>query len=433
MGQEENTVKRNYFKVHKYQHQALTSDKRFIALISGIQGGKTTTGCYWLIDEIYKSPTSNFIICADSYKRLEQSTLIKFFEIFPHDWGNYLKQQNVVELPEGGKIFIRSLDDPDALEGIPDVRAAWMDEGGKTKYGAWINFQGRLARNQGRGLITTTPYAFNWLYYDFYKKWLAGDPNYEVIQFQSIENPSFSQDEFERLKTDMSEADFQRKYCGVFARREGLVYYLDHDSIVEDIEYSNLTMYAGIDWGFTNPTAFVIIGVDSDLNYAQVAEYYETKKTTPELIEAAHKFQTKYKIKYWYADPEDPEKIAQFNRAGLRTIPAINDWEKGHSAVTEVLRNKRFQIIRGKCPNTLDEFESHHYPEGDEGREIKEKPVDANNHALSGVRYVIVSNEGGTGRIVRPSDRKPKNQVERIERLLSDKHNRRRRKDWYYA
>jgi PBSX family phage terminase large subunit len=431
------TVRETLFRPHPFQERALLSNKRFIAMVAGIQSGKTTTGAYWKIGQVRKYPRDNHLICADTYKRLEQSTLIKFFEIFPRSWGEHKAQKQLIELNEGGIIFFRSLDDPDAIEGIPDVRSAWMDEGGKANRKAWVNFQGRLARLQGQGLITTTPYAFNWLFNDFYKRWLRGEPDYDVIQFESIANPSFPKAEFERLKGELSEAEFKRKYCGNFARMEGLVYELQTEAIVESIEAQGLTYYGGIDWGFTNPCALVVVGVDSDINIAQVDEYYQTKKTTPELIEAAKKLQAKYGIKLWYADPEDPEKIAQFNKAGLRTIAAKNEWELGRDALTKVLRAPgRYKIVRKDCPNTLEEFETHHYPEGTDEKGEKEAPIDANNHALSALRYIVVMVEGGTGKIRNTTPGLPLNQKERIERLLQDKNGRgrvrRKTKDWYY-
>lgn len=382
---------------------------------------------------VREEPTSNYIICADTYKRLEQSTLIKFFEIFPRSWGIYQKQKNIVELKEGGTIFIRSLDDSDALEGIPDVRAAWMDEGGKTNRKSWINFQGRLARRQGQGLITTTPYAFNWLYSDFYQKWIEGDEMYDVIQFKSTENPTFPEEEFDRLKNELPEAEFKRKYCGTFSRMHGLVFELPRTSIVEKAEISGLTYYLGIDWGYTNPCAMVVIGVDKDGNFLQVDEFYKNKQTTPELLEAAERLVEKYEIKHIYADPEDPEKIQQFNRAGMRTIPANNDWEKGRNIVNIALNTNKYKIVRKRCPNTLKEFELYHYPEPDDERAITEKPVDANNHALSGVRYIMVMAIGGTGRVLRTTSKGPKTQKDRIEKLLAGGSKKRTpNKNWYY-
>ena len=43
------------FTPHPYQAMVLKSTARFIAAVTGVQGGKTTSGAVWLIREIKES------------------------------------------------------------------------------------------------------------------------------------------------------------------------------------------------------------------------------------------------------------------------------------------------------------------------------------------------------------------------------------------
>ena len=75
------------FHPHPGQQLVLDSPRRFIATISGVQGGKTTVGAIWLLREIYKDYEAgiqgDYLIVAPTNKIIQQSTLVKFRELFP--------------------------------------------------------------------------------------------------------------------------------------------------------------------------------------------------------------------------------------------------------------------------------------------------------------------------------------------------------------
>src|SRR5262245_27894960 len=122
------------FTPHIGQQYTLDSKARFIADITGLQGGKTTGGAIWFLREIYESykrgERGNWLIAAPTVKILQQSTLPKFREFFPNDWGSWKEQKQCFELAWGDSIFVRSTDEPDHLEGMT-VRGAWIDEAGQ--------------------------------------------------------------------------------------------------------------------------------------------------------------------------------------------------------------------------------------------------------------------------------------------------------------
>jgi len=139
----------------------LRSRKRFIIAIAGIQGGKTTAGVLWLIQEIRKNPKGTFLVGSPSFKILNQSTLEKIFDLMPESiWGSYNKMEQVYRLKSGGKIFFRSLESPDSVEGMT-ANAVWLDEAGQMKYRAWVNVLSRVSATNGRILITTSPYCYD--------------------------------------------------------------------------------------------------------------------------------------------------------------------------------------------------------------------------------------------------------------------------------
>ena len=173
---ETQTIQEKEITLADHQAKAIDSQKRFIALIGGTGGGKTFTGPMWLYQEIEKHPDDHFLVIAPTYKMLIRATVPTMIEIFrgTHAEGEYKASIGQYVLPTGGTIWFGSADRPETLEG-GQYRAAWLDEAGQMKRQVWIVIQARLGLKQGRAFITTTPYAVNWLYTEFYKKWLAGD------------------------------------------------------------------------------------------------------------------------------------------------------------------------------------------------------------------------------------------------------------------
>ena len=179
------------------QFKAFNFSTQFGAAIAGVQGGKTTVGAFWSAKKIQDFPEGNGIIAAPSYKILNQSTLDKFFTHFSVLRPYYKQQKGEIELPTGGKVFIRSMDEPWGAEGIT-AHWAWADEAGQMHRNAWTVLRARVSTTRGQVFMTTTPYDLGWLYQDFYLPWQKGeDPAYSVFNWRSIDNPYFPPDYFE--------------------------------------------------------------------------------------------------------------------------------------------------------------------------------------------------------------------------------------------
>jgi len=359
-------------------------------MITGIQGGKTTTGCFWIMDGVGQFPGDDFLIAAPTYKILQQSTLRKFFELFPELRRFYKAQDQVIVLPNGGNIYIRSTEDPDSIEGMT-LRRAWLDEGGQMKERAWINVQGRTAILQGQVLVTTTPYFLNWLFHDFYKSWQSNDKDFDVIQYQSSDNPWFPMVEQERAKAQMKTEDYERRYLGVFRQLSGLVYdWFEPRYIIDAIppEEKIYEIMGGIDWGFSVPTGALWVAFAKSGNIYIIDEYYRAQLAQNVNIQNIKKQNDSHKATYMFADPEDPEALIEANRAGLRCVPASKAVAQGIEVVRKYGISGKIFVLR-QCTNFIDEIQTYHYPEAQEDKFVKDEPVRINNHLMDCFRYLI--------------------------------------------
>jgi PBSX family phage terminase large subunit len=281
---------------------------------------------------------------------------------------------------------VRSTENPNVIEGMT-LKWAWADEAGQMKLDAWINLQGRLSILKGNLFCTTTPYTLNWLYTDFYEQWKKGNQDYLVVQFRSCDNPYFPKEEYERVRATMDIRTFRRRYDGLFEKMEGLVYedFINSVHIIEPKEITIKETICGIDWGFNNPAAIAVIAIDYDNNFYLIDEYYKSEKTTQEIITKLKEFSSQYKIRMWYPDPSEPDRLEEMKRVGLypREVNKAKDsFKNGIDKVRELLRRGQLKIFNN-CRYAIDEFSTYHYPEG------LEEPIKEGDHLMDAIRYAI--------------------------------------------
>lgn len=228
--------------LHIGQSRAWQSDARFIAVLAGTQGGKTSFGPWWLWREIRRCGAGDYLAVTSSYDLFKLKMLPALRETFEHvlGLGRYWSGDRILELadPETGvfkarraddamwgRIILRSAESGGGLE-ASTAKAAWLDEAGQDAFtvDTWLAVLRRLSLALGRVLITTTLYNLGWLKQQVYDKATAGDPEYAVIQFDSVDNPAFPRAEAERARRDMPGWKYNMQYRGRYERPAGLIY-----------------------------------------------------------------------------------------------------------------------------------------------------------------------------------------------------------------
>jgi hypothetical protein len=272
---------------HAGQLRAMTSMARIICVLSGAQGGKTATIPHWMYNEIFgwenkdlrvkiegRGP-GDYLIVSATFPLMNNNMLPNFREVFEtyYNLGKYYPGKNTFESYEkhhGGpyfRVIFGSAANPESIESAT-AKAAALDEAGQDQFSlqSWEAIQRRVARNMGRVLITTTIYNLSWLKTKVYDEWLRGDPTIDVIQFPSYMNPTFSRDEFERLRRSMPDWKFKMFYEGKYTKPANLVYdaFDESTQVVPRFEIpKSWPCYVGHDFGPKN-TAAVWIAQNPD-------------------------------------------------------------------------------------------------------------------------------------------------------------------------
>jgi len=252
-----------------------------------------------------------------------------------------------------------------------------------------VSLRPTLDRPNSKAIFISTPRGkMNW----FSRFFLRGyDPNYpEWISIKAdwTENTRMSPSDVEEAKRSMSKAEFEQEYMANFSVFEGQIFSVTEEAIAEYEPSDGDEALAGLDPGYKDPTAFIVIiyKPTEDCFYI-VDEYLESEEKTP-----AHAARFKELIEKWKIDPIFIDAAAaQF--AGdlayvydIPTIKAKKDVLPGIAYVQALLETGRLKISPN-CTHTLSAFDQYQWDQ----RETltREKPEHKHSHIPDAVRYAL--------------------------------------------
>lgn len=261
---------------HIGQWQAWKSKRRFVVVLAGTQGGKTTFGPPWLYREIQLCGSGDYLVVTPTFPLLELKALPSFRRLFEEylDLGRYVAApiRKFVFSPSGSRrtfgtwngdpttVYFGHAQDPDSLESAT-AKAAWLDEAGQKKFklGSWEAVLRRLSINRGRALLTTTPYDLGWIKQHLYDRWKSGsNSDIDIIRFESITNPLFPVEEFERARMELPAWKFDLFYRAIFTRPAGMIYDCFDDALHVVPRFPipiDWKRYVGLDFGGVHTAA----------------------------------------------------------------------------------------------------------------------------------------------------------------------------------
>lgn len=394
-------------RFHAGQTRAWRSEKRIIAVIAGTQSGKSVFGPFWLWREIREKGAGDYLAASPTYKMLNLKALPSFLWLFDEvlQLGAYNKTEHVFTVSPAGeiklfgerqdvptKVFFGYAEDPDSLESAT-AKAAWLDEAGQKKFklGSWEAILRRLSIHQGRILITTTLYNLGWLVQKVWKPWQAGSETIDVVRFESIENPAFPRDEWERAKQDLPRWKFDLFYRGVPTRPAGVIY----DNFSEDGHTrrrfripGDWPRYVGLDFGGVNTAALFYARRPGEPRLYLYREYKAGGRTASEHAAAILQGEPFPELVVGGSKSEEQWRD-EFRAAGLWVEgPEITDVEVGIDRVYGFHARDEV-IVFDDLAGYLDEKATYARELGDDG-EPTEKIADKNSfHFMDAERYIL--------------------------------------------
>ena len=406
--------------LHPGQTRAWESQARFIFVIAGTQGGKTSFGPWWLWREINLRGSGDYLAVTSNYDLFKLKMLPETRYIFEDllGIGRYWSGERIIELrdPETGDFWADRADDPMwgriilrsavAKGGLESstAKGAWLDECGQPEFSldAWQAVRRRLSLNTGRALGTTTPYDLGWLKTEIVDPWEKGDPEIDVIRFPSIINPAFLRSEFFAVRKRMPGWKFRMMYQGLFTRPAGMIYgdfideYKDaggHKIAPFDIPKS-WPRYVGIDPGAVHMAK---IWIAYDPKHGIYYVYREsltgnmsTKQHAADALAIAKRERIRV-LKWFIGNKGEIQQRLDFQAAGIRNVfePPIADVESGIDSVIELLKTHRIYFF-DTCFGILAEIMTYSRDLDREGKVLETIKNKNTYHHLDALRYLAV-------------------------------------------
>lgn len=407
-GDKKHPARQLYEHYHYGQGLALSSDKRIVLVAAGKQSGKTSFGPLWMYHQMQLRGDGDYLAVSSSFPLMDKKLIPSYLEFFGNDAefltslriGHYLAAKNILKINGNGikaNIFFGSAKNAASLESSTAL-AAHLDEAGQNEFKsqAYDAILGRLSRSGGKILISTTIYNLDWLYHRVYLPFTNGDPDYDVVQFESIMSPGFSKTQYEWLKKTLPAWQFDREYRGLFSRPAGQIY----NDFSEDIHVippfhipNHWNWLVGIDPGAVH-TSLVWMTEDPNKKiYYVVRSYLDGNRTTREHVAKAKLFPEFGKVTKWVGGAGSEEQFRMDWRAeGIHVRePEIRDVESGIDRVTALLKEDRLFIFNtpGNQP-LIDEFRSYSRELDDKGEPTERIQNKNEFHCLDSCRYLCV-------------------------------------------
>jgi hypothetical protein len=180
----------------------------------------------------------------------------------------------------------------------------------------------------------------------------------------------------------------------------------NHDIFVKKCHSMGLTCYAGIDWGWSNPSTVVLFFVDKRENIYVVrcdGRTYTNNPTWCQIIKS--KWHHMYRCQLYFPDLANPGDAQTMRTEGL---PCPSEVEKNTDSGVQVVKkwlrslaspHPKLFFARETCGPIIKEFGLYHYKTDAAGK-ITDDVEKENDHWLDALRYAMYSLFGKTVAIV---------------------------------
>ena len=396
------------------QMEAFTSTKKFrFTVYSGAVGaGKTMFAAHVAIEACVNNPGAKGFMGCLTYTQLKNVVFTTFKEEIVK-YQDRLSKNNIpvkllrrlvesegkmiAEFYNGSIIYFLACDNEMKIRGY-NLDFFILDEPIEIDE---LIFTQLMARLRGKhlkrtfGLLTTNPGAeTHWIYQRFYVN-KANSDEYNHIDTCTYDNiflpPSYITDMEEGYDEDWVKRMLKGQwgaYSGQNKRHVG-----DFKKPFPNDEFKYYV--AGVDWGMTNPSSIITLGITKDNDVRVIHEYRndhfnEKKKTSNVLSVVIQALNKKYHYRKVWCDPSAKDVIVQTKALGVPIEKADNDVESGIGKINSLLQKDRLKVDR-HCYHIIKEFPAYHRKKDRLNNNPTEEPVKQDDHSLDALRYALTN------------------------------------------
>ena len=304
-------------------------------------------------------------------------------------------KDKIIEISNGSTVRMGSVNQVDSCVGrsydliIFDEAALSRD--GESAYN--VSLRPTLDKPGAKAIFISTPRGKkNWFSKFYGRGFDAADGNYKEwvsICADYTENDRMTEADVAEARATMSLAEFEQEYMASFNTYEGQIYALSHENIIDELPEGNYEYFGGLDPGYKDPTAFVVIAYNIEtLVYYIIDDYLEAAAVTSQHASKLQEFIDEHQIETIFIDAAAAQFAADLAyQYDIATIKAKKAVLEGIAFVQTLVQQDRLKVLR-HCTHTLDAIDSYQWDPNE--ALITEKPVhNEASHIADAIRYGI--------------------------------------------
>lgn len=323
-----------------------------------------------------------------------------------------------IQLPWGAKVEVRSATQPESLVG-DQIDFAIFSEAAKHKHETWSRFiRPALFDRRGEADFPSTAEGYNW-YYDLWKKGQDPDkPHYESWRFPSWENtflfPGGENDpEIAETRESTSEEWFAQEIAAEFSSFMGRIYseFQVETHCTRHTFQPDWPNYIAMDWGFSNPAAFVEFQVAPNDTIYVWREHYKAFWTLRDhimYIKNERENPEGYHLDLGFGDAADPEAVETVSRDLIpcMAMDEAKNWRVGvelmkrfmkeyHDGVSydeyerPIMRPKYY--VDHSCTHHIKELQAYRRKDSElNTTDLASSVVKKDDHTENAMRYALM-------------------------------------------
>ncbi|BAC73233.1 hypothetical protein AQJ43_23715 [Streptomyces avermitilis] len=385
-----------------------------------VRSAKTITSLIDWLDFVRNGPPGNLLMAGKTTRTLRQNCIDELVSILGTQLCSYNEGKGVLTLL-GRRIIIASGNDEsskDKIRGLSLV-GAYVDELSTMPESFFSMLTSRMSDANPRLIGTSNPDSANhWLkkkYLDKARVHLTrtgevrtpgNDLDLARLTFVIDDNPTLTPTYVQQRKAEYAATPllYKRLILGEWCIAEGAVYEVfdDQRHVVDIVPEIVQWLGVGLDYGTSNATAALLVGIGSDGCVYVTNEWRHDGHTEEQLSDG----QISQRLRTWMrtltvpgsrdkgiepprliVDPSAASLRKQLQLDGLGSMRAHNKVLSGIRIVANLLAADKLRIHRG-CTHLLDEMASYVW---DPKASLlgEDKPLKQDDHSVDALRYAI--------------------------------------------
>ena len=394
--------------LHPGQQEVAEHPARFKVIACGRRWGKTrlgsllaverasTGGMVWWVAPDYPRATIGWRMMKALVRQIPGTTV--------------REAERRVEFDYGGALQVKSAHDLGALRGEGLDRLV-VDEAAFMREEAWtLELRPALADKKGDAYFFSTFDGENF-FYDLYEVGQSDEhPDWMSWRFPTLANPFIDPQEIDAARRTLPQAEFEQEfeanplvYVGAVFPGEKVQEATERGSACEWRD--DLSTFAGLDWGYTNATAFEVCQEDAEGRTAWLDERSWVATQLETRVSGIVELCRLRKIEAVYADAAGASENAAL-KAGLIdadlpteviAVPFGKKLRSGETAKDAGIKTRRWYLendleaMSKDVPELIRTTKRYHFKEGTEDVEkVDDHPVDAATCFYASRRYRVV-------------------------------------------